>query len=71
MEKVGGTAHHLIKQHEDDKNGYRAWKVFCEWYDGDAAKNKTPYCFRFNMESYYLTSASTEAQYINNFLISF
>ena len=26
---VGGTAHHLIKKYEDDKNGYGAWNALC------------------------------------------
>ena len=49
VETVGGTAHHLIKQHEDDMNGYGAWNTLCECYDRDAMKNKTADCFRTNL----------------------
>ena len=37
---VGETAYHLIKQYEEDKNGYGEWNTFCEWYDGDALNNE-------------------------------
>ena len=47
---VVGTAHHLIKQHEDDKNGYGSWNDLCEWYDGYAVKNKTADNLRFKLE---------------------
>ena len=33
---VIGTVHHLIKQYEDDNNGYRAWNAYCERYDWDS-----------------------------------
>ena len=45
---VGGTIHHLIKQHEDDKIGYGAWNNFCEWYYGDAVKNEAEDYLRYN-----------------------
>ena len=38
---IGGTAHHLIKKDEDDKNGYGAWNDLCECYDRYDVKNKT------------------------------
>ena len=38
---IGGTEHHLVKKHEDNKDGYAAWNALCEWYYGDAAKNET------------------------------
>ena len=39
LETVGGTAHHLVKQHKDNNNGFAAWKTFCECYEGDSMKN--------------------------------
>ena len=36
---IGGTAHHLIKQYEDNKNGYGSRNALCEWYDGNSVKN--------------------------------
>ena len=38
---IVGTEHHLVKQHEDIKNGYGSWKAFCECYYGGATKNET------------------------------
>jgi hypothetical protein len=32
---VDGNAHHLIKQHDKNKDGYEAWNALVEWYDGD------------------------------------
>ena len=40
---VGGTEHNLVKQHEDDNNGYAAWKYLCEFYDEYAVSNKEYY----------------------------
>ena len=34
-----GTAHHLIKKDENNKNGYGAWNALSECYDGGAVKN--------------------------------
>ena len=59
---IGGAAHHLIKQYEDDKNGYGVCNALCEWYDGDAVKEKTADSLRSKLESYRLTSASNTEQ---------
>ena len=67
---VAGTAHHLVKQHEDDKNKYTSWNALCEWYDGDSVKNKTSDYLRSKLENYRLILASKAAQYINNFFVS-
>ena len=37
---VGGTAHQLVKEYENNKNGYTAWNTLCEWYNGDAVNNE-------------------------------
>ena len=68
---VGGSAHHITKKHEDDKNGYVAWNSLYECYDGDAVKNETVDSLISKLESYHLTLASNASQYINNFLTSF
>ena len=65
------TSHHLIKQYEDDKNGYVAWNALCEWYDDSSVKNETEYYLRSKLEIYRLTLASNPEEYINNFLTSF
>ena len=48
---VGVTAHHLVKQHEYDKNVYAEWNTLCEWYDRDVVKNETADYLRPNLES--------------------
>ena len=37
----GGTAYHLVKQFESEKEGYATWNALCEWYDGDTMKAET------------------------------
>ena len=68
---VGRTAHHLIKQHDDNKDEYGVWNALREWHDGGSVKNEIADYLRFKLEIYRLTSASKAAQYINNFLTSF
>ena len=38
---VGGIAHHLVKQHEENKDKYSSWNSLCEWYYGVNVNNKT------------------------------
>ena len=68
---VRGSAHHLIKQHGDNRNEYGAWNAFREWYDGDSVKNKAVDSLKSKFEDYHLKSVSNTAQYKNNFLTSF
>ena len=65
---VGGTAHHIIKKYEDDKNGYGACNAFCELYDWGAVKNKAAYSLRSKLGSYHIILASNAAHYVNNLL---
>ena len=65
---MGGTAYHLIKQHNDNNNVYEAWIAFREWYDGNDVNNEISYLLRPKLKSYGITSESNAAQYINNFL---
>eukprot|EP00957_Ditylum_brightwellii_P114423 8723707-Ditylum_brightwellii.AAC.1 len=37
----GGTAHQLVKQHDEDKDGYAACHSLIKWFDGDVLKAKT------------------------------
>ena len=32
---VDGTAYHLVKKHDVSKDGYKAWKDLCQWYNGE------------------------------------
>ena len=45
---VGGTVHQLVKEYENDKNGYTAWNTLCEWYNGDAVNNEKVESLRYN-----------------------
>ena len=56
VETVGGNAHHLIKQHEDDTNVYGSWNTLCEWYSEDDLKNETSDNLRYKLESYRIKS---------------
>ena len=68
---IGVTAHHLIKKHEEDENGYGAWSDLWVWYDGDDVKNETAYSLSSKFQIYLLTYLSKASQYINYFLTSF
>ena len=32
---VDGNAHHLVKQHEEENDGWAAWQSLCKWYDSE------------------------------------
>ena len=44
---LGGTAHHLIKKHDNNKNGYGAWNALFEWYNGYYVNNKAVDFFKY------------------------
>jgi hypothetical protein len=68
---VDGTAHHLIKEHEENKDGHAAWMALAQWFDGDAMKNETSESLRTKLESLTLHSGTTASQYVNKFLMWF
>ena len=35
-----GTSHHLVKQYDQDRDGYEAWQALCQWHDGNLIKMK-------------------------------
>eukprot|EP00957_Ditylum_brightwellii_P174102 13256129-Ditylum_brightwellii.AAC.2 len=37
----GQPAYHLVKQHDEDKDGSTAWHLLIEWFYGDVLKVKT------------------------------
>eukprot|EP00957_Ditylum_brightwellii_P202123 15328702-Ditylum_brightwellii.AAC.1 len=37
----GGTAYHLVKQHDENKDRYAAWHLLIELFDGDVLKAET------------------------------
>ena len=66
---VVGTAHHLISQFEDEKDGHAGWNALVDWYDGDVVKDETADALREKLGSLQLTSNSSASSYINSFLI--
>eukprot|EP00957_Ditylum_brightwellii_P196099 14941919-Ditylum_brightwellii.AAC.1 len=54
-----GTAHHLVKQHNEDKDGYALWQSLIEWFDGDVLKAETVDTIRARLESYKLGNGTT------------
>jgi hypothetical protein len=56
---VDGTAHHLVKQHEADKDGHAAWASLCNWFDGDIIKNRTAETRRSRIEALKLHTGTT------------
>jgi hypothetical protein len=66
---VDGTVHHLVKQHENEKDGNAAWKLLCEWYDGDVIKNKTVETLRSRIEGLKLHTGTTASEYMNKYLM--
>ena len=65
---VDGNAFHLVKRHEESKNGYQAWVSLVQWFDGDTVKNETSEDIRVRMENLILHSGTTATQYVNTFL---
>ena len=65
---VDGNAFHLVKRHEERKNGHAAWKSLVKWFDGDTVKNETSEDIRVRMETLILHSGITATQYVNKFL---
>ena len=37
---VDGTAYHLVKKHDRNKDGHKAWKYLCQWYDGEEVRTE-------------------------------
>eukprot|EP00957_Ditylum_brightwellii_P196770 14991593-Ditylum_brightwellii.AAC.1 len=67
----GGTAYHLVKQHDEDKDGYAAWHSLIKWFDSDILKAETADTIMTRLESYKLGNGMTTSQYINNFLTAY
>ena len=65
---VDGTAHHIVMNHAESKNGYQAWKDLVQWYEGDSVRNETAEDLRSKMENLLLHSGMTASNYINKFL---
>jgi hypothetical protein len=66
---VDGTAHHLVKKHEGQKDGNAAWKSLCEWFDGDIIKNETSETIRSRIEGLKLHTGMAASDYVNKYLM--
>ena len=64
---VDGNAFYLVKRHEEEKNGHKAWVSLMQWFDGDTVKNETSEDIRVCMENRILHSGTTATQYVNIF----
>eukprot|EP00957_Ditylum_brightwellii_P098198 7481795-Ditylum_brightwellii.AAC.1 len=67
----GGTAHHILKQFENEKDGHAAWNALCERYDGDTMKAETADTIRERLNGYKMNNRDRASHYINNFLTSY
>lgn len=66
---VEGTAYHLVKQFDEQKDGNAAWTAMCAWYDGDQIRNETSETLRAKLEDLKLHSGTTASQFVNKFLM--
>ena len=66
---IDGTAHHIVAQLDDDKDGHAAWNALSAWYDGDIAKAETAEELRVKLQELTLTQGMDAMAYINKFLI--
>eukprot|EP00957_Ditylum_brightwellii_P114740 8749425-Ditylum_brightwellii.AAC.1 len=49
-----GTAYHLVKQFEKEKEGNKSWNALLEWYNGDVMKSEAAEALRSWLEGYRL-----------------
>ena len=68
-ETIDGTAHHIVAQMSDTKDGHAAWHALSEWYDGDIAKAETAEELRVKLQEFTLSQGMDAMSYINKFLI--
>jgi len=68
---VEGIAHHVVKNHEDTQDGYKAWKALIEWYDGEDVVSETAETLRQNLHTTYMVSGVKASTYINLFLTTY
>jgi hypothetical protein len=68
---VDGSAHHLVKQHEDERDGYKAWNSLLEWFDGDNIRNETADMIRARLQALTLHPGMTASDYVNKYMMRF
>ena len=66
---IDGTAHHIVAQMSDTKDGHAAWHALSEWYDGDIAKAEMAEELRVKLQELTLSQGMGAMSYINKFLI--
>ena len=64
---IDGILHHLIKQHEVNKDGHAAWNALLTWYDGNTIKNEIAESLRNKLEVLKLHHGTLISQFINHF----
>ena len=67
---VDGTAYHLVKQHEDSRDGHGAWTALITWYDGDSVKYETAKTIRSRLETLWISQGKLVEHYTNKFQTS-
>ena len=65
---VDGTAYHLVKKHDRNKDGHKIWKDLCQWYDGEEVRTEAAESSRSKLESLVLMEGSNASDYVNKFL---
>jgi hypothetical protein len=68
---VDGNAHHLVKQHEDERDGHKAWSSLLEWFDGDTIRNETADTIRAKLDSLILHPGITASDYVNKYMMRY
>ena len=65
---VDGTAYHLVRNHDDSKDGHKSWTDLCEWYDGDEVRTEAAENARSKLEALTLGDGGSASDYVNKFL---
>jgi hypothetical protein len=68
---VDGNAHHLVKQYESERDGYKSWQALIEWYDGDVIRNETAESLREKLETLSLHPGVSASDYVNKYMMRF
>eukprot|EP00957_Ditylum_brightwellii_P134042 10219811-Ditylum_brightwellii.AAC.1 len=55
----GGTAYHLVKQFEVEKDGHAAWGAVVDWYNGNVMKSEMADAICPKLENYWLGNSDS------------
>ena len=62
-----GSASHLVDQHEDEKDGHKAYVALVSWYEGDELTTETAEDIRSKFDKLTLSTRTLASEYINLF----